>query len=143
MPAHSAAYLADTNVYVTAANDDDARRKFEAFLERHGPLLVSSVVVAEVVSGIASAMSREAAVHALSAGTAVVAPNADDWTRAGMAVAHLGGGILTKSRSFWNDALLAAQCARLEVTLVTHNVKDFRRLGRYLAVHVVAPFPSR
>jgi predicted nucleic acid-binding protein len=141
--AHSAAYLADTNVYVTAANDDTIRREFARFIERHGPLLVSSVVLAEVVIGIANAASREGAVHAVSAGTVVVAPSADDWTRAGMAVAQLGGEAVTKSRSFWNDAILAAQCARLGVTLLTHNAKDFQRLGRHLGVHAVAPFPAR
>ena len=91
----------------------------------------SSVVLAEVVIGIANAASREGAVHAVSAGTVVVAPSADDWTRAGMAVAQLGGEAVTKSRSFWNDAILAAQCARLGVTLLTHNAKDFQRLGRH------------
>lgn len=77
MLTHSGAYLADTNVYVTASNDGAARRQFEAFLERHGPLIVSSVVVAEVVLGIANAPSREAAVRAMGAGTVVVAP----WVR--------------------------------------------------------------
>jgi predicted nucleic acid-binding protein len=60
-----------------------------------------------------------------------------------MAVAQLGGEAVTKSRSFWNDAILAAQCARLGVTLLTHNAKDFQRLGRHLGVHAVAPFPER
>ena len=41
----------------------------------------------------------------------------------------------------WNDALLAAQCARLQVTLITSNAKDFRRLGRHLPVDVREPFP--
>jgi predicted nucleic acid-binding protein len=57
------------------------------------------------------------------------------------AVGRLGGETITKSRSFWNDALLAAQCARLQVTLVTANAKDFRRLGRRLRVEVREPFP--
>jgi predicted nucleic acid-binding protein len=137
----STLYLADTNVYVTAANDPAARERFEAFLERHGPLLVSAVVVAEVLIGVRDAARHEAVVQALGAGTAVVAPTVDDWTRAATAVARLGGGDITKGRSFWNDALLAAQCARLGVTLLTHNGADFRRLGRYLGVRAVAPFP--
>jgi predicted nucleic acid-binding protein len=49
---------------------------------------------------------------------------------------------VTKSRSFWKDALLGAQCARLGATLVTHNLQDFRRLGRHLPLRVVAPFPG-
>lgn len=82
MSSPSTVYLADTNVYVTAANDPAVREHFEAFLERHGPLLVSAVVVAEVLIGVRDAARNGAVVQALSAGTAVVAPTADDWTRA-------------------------------------------------------------
>lgn len=141
MPSPSSLYLADTNVYVTAANDAEARERFEAFLERHGPLLVSAVVVAEVLIGVANAARHGAVVQALSAGTVVAAPTVDDWTRAARAVARLGSQTVTRNRSFWNDALLAAQCARLGVTLLTHNGADFRRLARYLGVRTVAPFP--
>jgi len=62
-------------------------------------------------------------------------------TSTSAAIVRLGGDAITKSRSFWNDALLAAQCARLGATLVTHNVAEFRRLGRHLAVQVATPFP--
>jgi predicted nucleic acid-binding protein len=141
MPSSSSLYLADTNVYVTAANDIEARKRFEAFLERHGPLLVSAVVVAEVLIGVADAARHGAVIQALSAGTVVAAPSVDDWARAAWAVAMLGAGTVTRNRSFWNDALLAAQCARLGVTLVTHNGADFRRLARHLGVRAVAPFP--
>jgi predicted nucleic acid-binding protein len=143
MPPAAAAYLVDTNVYVTAINEDGARARFEAFIGEHGPLLVSAIVVAEVLIGIPDTSLHQAAVRALGAGTAVVAPTADDWTRAATAVARLGGESITKSRPFWNDALLAAQCERLGLTLVTNNTADFRRLGRHLGVRAVAPFPRR
>jgi predicted nucleic acid-binding protein len=80
-------------------------------------------------------------IGALSAGTSPLAPQTEDWLAAAAAVGRLGGETITKSRSFWNDALLAAQCARLQVTLVTANAKDFRRLGRRLRVEVREPFP--
>jgi predicted nucleic acid-binding protein len=81
-------------------------------------------------------------VRALAAGTELVAPDRSDWIAAASAIAGLGGDAATKVlRSFWNDALLAAQCARLGLTLVTRNGADFRRLGRYLAVRTAAPFP--
>ena len=70
-----------------------------------------------------------------------VAPETDDWLEAGAALARLGGDAATKGRSFWNDALLAAQSARLGATLVTRNVADFRHLGRHIGVQAVAPFP--
>jgi len=134
-------YAADTNVYVRAANEPSFRDRFETFVHRHGPLLVSSVVIAEVLIGVAEVSRHNAVIRALSAGTTPLAPHSDDWIAAGLAVGRLGGETITKSRSFWNDALLAAQCSRLQVTLVTSNAKDFRRLGRHLPVEVLKPFP--
>lgn len=134
-------YLADTNVYVRAANEPSFRDRFEAFVRLDGPLMVSSVVIAEVVIGVAEPRRHEAVVAALSAGTTPLAPSPDDWLAAAATVGQLGGEAVTKSRSFWNDALLAAQCARLRATLVTSNAKDFRRLGRYLPMEVQEPFP--
>jgi predicted nucleic acid-binding protein len=134
-------YVADTNVYVRAANEPAFRDRLEAFVQRDGPLVVSSVVVAEVLIGITDVRRHDAAVQALSAGTTPIPPLADDWITAALVVGRLGGEAITKSRSFWNDALLAAQCSRLGVTLITSNAKDFRRLGRQLPLEVFEPFP--
>jgi predicted nucleic acid-binding protein len=125
-----------------AANDGEFRVRFEQFVQSHGPLLVSAVAVAEVLIGVADAARHAAIVRALGAGTDIVAPTADDWSTAGAALARLGGEAVTKGRSFWNDALLAAQCARLGATLITHNAADFRRLRRYIGVRAVLPFPA-
>lgn len=134
-------YLADTNIYVTSANDAAFRQRFETFLSAQGPIAVSTVVAAEVLIGVANPRDHPAALRALGAGADVLAPQADDWLTAGMAIARLGGGAVTKSRSFWNDALLAAQCARLDAVLVTRNAADFRRLSRFIGVQTIAPFP--
>lgn len=134
-------YAADTNIYVRAANEPSFRERFEAFVHQDGPLVVSAITIAEVLIGVADPSRHNAVIRALSAGTIPLAPHADDWTAAGVAVGRLGGEAITKSRSSWNDALLAAQCARLQVTLVTSNLKDFRRLGRHVPVEVVEPFP--
>lgn len=135
-------FVADTNLYVGAANDPDLRLRFEAFIENHGPLLVSAVVVAEVLIGIPDPMRHSAATSALAAGMVPLAPTEEDWRAAARTVARLGAEAATKTRSFWNDALLAAQCSRLEATLVTYNLADFRRLGRNLPLRVAAPFPA-
>jgi predicted nucleic acid-binding protein len=134
-------YAADTNIYVRAANEPSFRARLEAFVQLHGPLVVSSVVIAEVLIGVTEAGHQTAVIRALSAGATPMAPHPDDWVAAAATVGRLGGDTITKSRSFWNDALLAAQCARLQVTLVTSNAKDFRRLGRHLPVKVREPFP--
>jgi predicted nucleic acid-binding protein len=134
-------YVADTNVYVRAANESSFRGRLEAFVQRDGSLLVSSVVIAEVLIGVTEASRHDGVIRALSAGTTPLAPQPDDWIAAARAVGRLGGEAITKGRSFWNDALLAAQCSRLRVTVITSNARDFRRLGRQLPVEVVEPFP--
>jgi predicted nucleic acid-binding protein len=135
-------YAADTNVYVRAANEPSFRGRLERFVQEAGPLLVSSVVIAEVLIGVTEAGRHDAVIRALSAGTTPLAPQPDDWIAAATAVCRLGGDTITKSRSFWNDALLAAQCSRLQVTMITSNAKDFRRLARHLPVEVLEPFPA-
>jgi predicted nucleic acid-binding protein len=134
-------FVADTNIYVGAANDPAFREQFETFILAHGPLLVSAVVVAEVLIGIPDAAQHTAAAGAVTAGATALVPSDADWIAAAGTVSRLGGERVTKSRSFWNDALLAAQCARIGATLVTGNAPDFRRLGRHLALRAMAPFP--
>ena len=139
----SSLYVADTNIYVGAANDAGFLAKFEGFVREHGALLVSTVVVAEVMIGIPDAARRAEAVEALASGTQLVAPTTEDWVRAAEVTAKLGGESITKSRSFWNDTLLAAQCSRLGAVLITHNSRDFERLRRHTGVELVGPFPGR
>ena len=134
-------YIADTNVYIMAADDAEFRQRFESFIRDHGPLLVSAIVLGEYLIGIADVQKHQAVVNAMRAESEVVAPIADDWLTAGSAIARLGGGSVTKGRSFWNDALLAAQCSRLRATLITWNDKDFRRLSAHTPVRAVWPFP--
>lgn len=134
-------YIADSNVYISAANDPSFRERFEAFIFANGPLEVSSVTVAEVLIGMRDHARHARAVQALVAGTILSAPSPEDWIVAGSTVARLGGDAVTKGRSFWNDALLASRCASVGATLVTTNTADFRQLARYIPVKVVAPFP--
>lgn len=134
-------YIADTNVYIMAASDREFRDRFEAFIRDHGPLLVSAVVAAEYLIGIADASKHMPIVDAMRAGTEVVAPTTEDWYVAASAISRLGGRTVTRGRSFWNDALLAAQCARLHATLITWNERDFARLRQHTRVRAIAPFP--
>ena len=135
-------YLADTNVYVNAANDAEFAAQFAAFRRNIEPLIVSTVVMAELALGFPRWEMQERMLRALTAGSPALTPTGEDWLRAASALAQLGGELVTKSRSFWNDAILAAQCERLGVTLITRNAADFRRLARILRTDVVSPFPK-
>lgn len=135
-------YIADTNVYIMAARDPAFRYRFESFIRDRGPLLVSAIIIGEYLIGIADVAKHPVVVNAMRAGAEVLAPTADDWLTAGSAISRLGGGAATKGRSFWNDALLAAQCARLHATLITWNERDFKRLRPHTRVRAIAPFPD-
>lgn len=137
-----ARYAADTNVYVRAVNDDVDRAAFAAFTSRRGPLVLSTLVLAELLLGVPEPGDRAAMLHYLTTDAPPRTPTRADWLTAARATAELGGDSVTKSRSFWNDTLLAAQCARLGLVLVTHNTADFARLARVLPVTAVAPFPA-
>lgn len=137
-----ATYLADTNVYIRAVNDAADRAAFLDFAARQGRLPVSTVVLAEVLLGVPDADARSGLAGVIRAGDRPRTPTRADWLTAARATAALGGDSVTKSRSFWNDTLLAAQCARLGFVLVTHNTADFARLARVIPVVAVAPFPA-
>lgn len=134
-------YFADTNVYLDAIESPAFLASLAAFITRHGPLLVSSVVVAELVLGAARPAQHQSILKELTAGGLAQAPNEGDWAKAAIAVARLESGP-GKSRSFWNDALLAAQSARLRCTLITSNRADFERLQRAIPVSIAPPFPA-
>ncbi len=135
-------FIADTNIYIRSSNDDAFRARFEAFVQESGPLLVSSIVVAEYLIGLADPAEHTLAVQDLASGTGILAPTTAAWIAAGEALGRLGAKSLTKGRSFWNDALLAAQCAELGATLITQNAADFRRLRKYIRAETAAPFPK-
>ncbi len=135
-------YIADTNVYIMAANDEKFRSRFASFIRTHGPLLVSAVVAGEFLIGIADASRHIRAIEALRGGSdsrRTEPPTIGSWPAPQSPDSEEAR--YTKGRSFWNDALLAAQCSRLGATLITSNQADFKRLRTFTRVRAVAPFP--
>lgn len=132
----------DTNVYLVADRDVAAADRVARFVERRGDAVgVSSVVVAELLVGVTTAAERARLVAATVGRTdprLVITPSHADWTAAGEALARLGGDTATKGRSFWNDVLLAASCARAGASVVTANAEDFARIRRIIPVAVLA-----
>lgn len=132
----------DTNVYLDVARDAAlAGRVAAPVAEQQGRVGLSSVVVAELMIGVASEEERRlllaATVEAVPIEN-VLTPSDGDWRRAGDALRALGGTQATRGRSFWNDLLIAATSARAGATLVTRNADDFRRIQRVLPVVAVA-----
>ncbi|HET9783691.1 MAG TPA: hypothetical protein VFP94_01905, partial [Terriglobales bacterium] len=81
-------YLADTNVYLDAVEEAGFLDAFAVFMQRCGPLLVSSMVAAELILGAAGRGQQDAIVNGLTAGSRALAPSAADWVVAAAAVAR-------------------------------------------------------
>ena len=131
----------DTNVYVDMFADRALAQHVSATLAgtRH-PLHVSSVVLAELLAGATTTRARrEVESFVLPPATADrrLTPTHDDWVTAASALAALGGDAVTTRRSFWNDLLIAASCARVGAALMTRNADDFKRIRRAIPVEVV------
>jgi predicted nucleic acid-binding protein len=68
----------------------------------------------------------------ISTGRAVLVPNIGDWSAAGRMLARLGRvrGFEEIGRArMSNDALIAASAARMGITVITANERDFRLFG--------------
>jgi predicted nucleic acid-binding protein len=97
---------------------------------------LSSVVLEELYAGAGD--RGQPVVERLERGfdraKRVLVPNLSDWTEAGQVLSRLaskydyeqiGRGRLT------NDALIAMSAARLGITVITMNERDFRRLAEF------------
>ena len=134
----------DTNVYLDTIVDAVLAVRVAEFLDATSDHLgLSSVVLAELLVGVRPA-DRARLLPWVTEGiddAAVLTPTHADWITAGDALQQLGGDDATPRRSFWNDLLIAASCARTGATLVARNEEDFRRIRRVIPVAVV-PRPA-
>jgi predicted nucleic acid-binding protein len=144
-------YTLDTNVFVDAFRDEAFADALAAFLDRSLPsTFLSAVVVQELAAG---ARTR---VQVLKLDTAILrpferrgrvfAPSTQAFRESGRLLAELaareGWTAVHANASLANDALLAASCREVGITLVTSD-GDFDRfvpsLGRW---RHVKPWPQ-
>ena len=128
--------LFDTSLYISAL-----RRGNDAIIAlRHiaadAPLWLSSVVLEELYAGAKDRKRHviERLERDFDKANRILVPNLSDWTQAGKVLARLAGkydyeqigqGRLT------NDALIAMSAARLGITVLTTNARDFSRLAEF------------
>ncbi len=133
--------IVDTNVYLDVDRDAELAARVASFLAGQADVVgLSSVVVAELLIGVGTVTERRrllAATVDVVPPEHVLTPTGADWVLAGDALNRLGGDAATKGRSFWNDLLIAASCARVGATLVTRNTDDFDRIRRVVPVAVM------
>ena len=148
--AESAKYVLDTNIFIDAFRTDVAAAALDAFLRR---ALVVTFLSAVVVQELRAGVRTRGAAHVL--GRQVIAPferrgrittpSAAAFKESGRILADLvardGIDIVRGNRSLANDALLAASCRELGLTLITRDV-DFDRIRPLLVgFRCVKPWP--
>jgi len=123
-------YMLDTNIciYLIKNNPPHVRTHFEGL--QPGDILLSSIVLAELMYGVAKSAHKE---HNLAALEMFLMPL--EIVQFDMHAAEKYGDIRTDlERSGQiiggNDLFIAAHALSLDVTLVTNNVKEFTRVSR-------------
>ena len=137
------ASVLDTNVYVDIERDATFASAAQVFVAQI-PVVVSSVVVAELLLAVdTGARGRLLQNLRLQIGiTGALTPNADDWQTAALAWTKMAPRT-NQRRSFWNDLLLAASCARTGTILITSNAADFRKIAKHIPVRHEQPWRAR
>ena len=143
-------YVLDTNLYIAANRDPAAAEALVGFFAANLPVtFLHATVAQELMLGALDAcgrrQAREAYLRPFETRGRVIVPSYQAWVRSGELVAILiQRGVLSPggfTRSFLNDALLAASCREQGLTLVTSNARDFARLRQVERFEFVPPWP--
>jgi predicted nucleic acid-binding protein len=127
--------LLDTSIYVSALRRGDAGPAVARFVAEND-MWLSAVVLEELYAG---ARKRDRHVVELierqfDKESRILLPELDDWIQAGKALSQLAAKYdyekIGRNR-LTNDALMAMSAARARVTVVTANVRDFRKLAEF------------
>ncbi len=124
-------YLLDTNACIALINDSPSavRRRFQKALASHAEMLVPTIVAFELWYGVAKSVRREAnsrRVETFFAGPVhLLSFEEEDARTSGNVRAEMEAR--GKSAGAY-DLLIAGQALRHHLTLVTANVREFRRI---------------
>lgn len=144
-------YALDTNLYIRAFRSESSALELERFFRVFAPsTYLSSVVLHELIAGATTEEKvrqiEGAIARPLKRTGRLFAPSPSAWERAGEVLARLareeGLEVRRTPRSFVHDLLLALSCREAGVVLITANAKDFERIGRYVGVEFVEPWPA-
>jgi len=128
--------LFDSSLYISALRRGDDAAVALRRLATAAPLWLSAVVLEELYAGAADRDRQvvERLERDFDRAKRILVPNLSDWTQVGKVLARLaakyhyeqiGQGRLT------NDALIAISAARLGITVITANQRDFSRLAEF------------
>lgn len=143
-------YVLDTNLFIAGLRQAEAKAQLQAFHSAFAPFeYLSAVVVQELRAGTRGGEDlRVLERHVLQPFERrgrIVTPSYAAWSQAGDVLRELGraeGAQTASARSLTNDILLALSCREAGVTLVTENLRDFRRIRRLVPFAFVPPWPA-
>jgi predicted nucleic acid-binding protein len=132
--------LFDSSIYIKALRSGSDAALMLRRLAPGAPVWLSSVVLEELYAGARARDQRivQRLERDFDRARRIVVPNLSDWTQTGRVLARLateydyeqiGQGRLT------NDALIAMSAARLGITVITANERDFARLAEFRPFH--------
>lgn len=143
-------YVLDTNLFISGLRHAGAKAQLQAFHSAFAPFeYLSAVVVQELRMGTKGGedlrVLQRQILEPFERRGRVITPSYAAWSLAGDVLRELGrmdGGQVANTRSWTNDILLALSCREAGVTLVTENVRDFRRIRRLVPFDFVPPWPA-
>lgn len=130
------AALFDSSVYISALRKGQNATVAARNLASGTPLWLSAVVLEELYAGVIGSGGRivERLERDFENARRILVPNLSDWAQAGKVLARLAAkyGYEQVGRArLSNDALIAMSAARLGITVITADQKDFARLAEF------------
>ena len=130
------AALFDSSIYISGMRrGDDAILSLRRF-SVDAPLWLSAVVLEELYAGASGRVrqSLERMERDFDRVQRILVPTLGDWTQAGRVLARLAaryGYEKIGQGRLANDALIAMSAARMGMTVITANERDFARLAEF------------
>ncbi|HEX3469567.1 MAG TPA: type II toxin-antitoxin system VapC family toxin [Silvibacterium sp.] len=128
--------LFDSSMYITALREGGDTALLLQRWARESSLWLSSVVLEELYAGANPNDYRilERLEHDFEKAKRLLIPNLSDWTHAGKVLARLAqkyGYERIGQARLTNDALIATSAARVGITVLTTNQREFARLAEF------------
>ncbi len=139
-----------TNLFISGLRQAEAKAQLQAFHSAFAPFeYLSAVVGHELRAGTRSRddlrLLERHILEPFERRGRVLTPSYAAWCEAGDVLRELTrteSGNPGSLRSLANDVLLALSCREAGVTLVTANLRDFRRIRRLVPFEFVPPWPT-
>ncbi len=128
--------LFDSSIYITALRTGKEAALSLRRLAVDSPVWLRAVVLEELYAGIAPRGRHvlERFERDFEKARRILVPNLNDWAQAGKILARFAAKYDYEKigqRRLTNDALIAMSAARLGITVITANVRDFLRLAEF------------